>query len=150
MRKMIKYVFLAWLSILGLHAQQAFTAGGGTGSGSGGTMSFSIGQVLYRYYSGTNGSISEGVQQASNVTISSFENTEAQKAEAINLIVIPNPASEQIQVNLKGTKVVYNSTGIEVIHSNASIINVSQLPAGMYHLYLQQGNSRQKTTFIKR
>lgn len=43
--------------------QSSVNAAGGNASGSGGSVSYSVGQVVYQYYTGTNGAVAEGVQQ---------------------------------------------------------------------------------------
>ncbi len=51
----------------GLHAQQATTAAGGDATGPGGSVAYSVGQVVYTTNSGTGGSVAEGVQQSYSV-----------------------------------------------------------------------------------
>ena len=60
--KMILMIFLgsAWMV---LHAQTGIPAAGGNASGTGGSVSFSVGQVFYLMNTGTTGSVLEGVQQ---------------------------------------------------------------------------------------
>lgn len=50
------------LSLTGLQSQEAILTSGGNASGSGGTVSYSIGQTFYTTYMGANGSVSHGVQ----------------------------------------------------------------------------------------
>ena len=50
-----------------LYGQQAVLGGGGEATGSGGTVSYSIGQIAYTS-KGAGGTVSEGVQQAFEVT----------------------------------------------------------------------------------
>jgi len=49
--------------MIGLQAQETIPASGGKASGSGGTASYSFGQVVYTTYTGTNGLVAQGVQQ---------------------------------------------------------------------------------------
>ena len=55
--KKVKFivVFLMLFSMLGLKAQETTDASGGEASGSGGTVSYSVGQIVYTTSSGTNG-----------------------------------------------------------------------------------------------
>ena len=53
------------IATLEIHAQEAVAASGGDASGTGGSSSYSIGQVFYSNYIGLNGSEAQGVQQAS-------------------------------------------------------------------------------------
>jgi hypothetical protein len=59
---MKKLLFLLMFPIIGL-SQEAIPASGGDASGSGGTLSFTVGQLGYSSNSGSNGSVAEGVQQ---------------------------------------------------------------------------------------
>jgi len=56
-------VLLLGLTFPGLQAQEAIPASGGNVTGSGGTVSYSIGQVFYLMNSGATGSVLQGVQQ---------------------------------------------------------------------------------------
>ena len=44
-------------------AQESANVSGGEATGSGGTVSYTIGQVAYTNHTGTNGNINQGVQQ---------------------------------------------------------------------------------------
>ena len=61
-KTMTSFAFLL-LGLGGLQAQESPTAAGGEATGSGGTASYSIGQVVYTTNTGTNGSVAQGVQQ---------------------------------------------------------------------------------------
>jgi hypothetical protein len=64
---MKELLFIVFLLFNGFsHAQKSVNTGGGNATGSGGSMSFSIGQVFYKYYSNTSGSMNQGVQQVYN------------------------------------------------------------------------------------
>ena len=53
------------IATLEIHSQESVAASGGDASGTGGSSSYSIGQVFYSNYTGLNGSEAQGVQQAS-------------------------------------------------------------------------------------
>ena len=56
-------VLLLGLGLTGLKAQEAIPATGGMASGSGGSVSYSLGQLVYTTNTGTNGSVALGIQQ---------------------------------------------------------------------------------------
>ena len=56
-------ILLIILSSFRIMAQQAINASGANATGSGGSVSYSVGQVLYTTNSGSNGSSAQGVQQ---------------------------------------------------------------------------------------
>jgi Secretion system C-terminal sorting domain len=73
-----------------IQAQIAIPAAGGNATGSGGTVSYTIGQVTYQTFSGTNGSAAQGVQQPFEISVATaVENTEGIMLE---YKVYPNPA----------------------------------------------------------
>jgi hypothetical protein len=65
MKRMILTLFM--IMPLFLYGQQVVLGGGGEATGSGGTVSYSIGQIAYTS-KGAGGTVSEGVQQAFEVT----------------------------------------------------------------------------------
>ena len=65
--KLLFLIFSSCLSI-SLHAQQGFSTTGGEASGTAGSSSFSVGQMAYSTYAGSNGSVAQGVQQTYDIT----------------------------------------------------------------------------------
>ena len=96
--KKILLGIVALLTGLSMQAQQSVTASGGEASGSGGTVSYSVGQLAYSTNSGTNGIISEGVQQPYEIS----EVTGIHDIEGINLIIsaFPNPTTDFLQLKV--------------------------------------------------
>ena len=68
-KKIITSVVFLLLGLGGLHAQENTTAAGGEATGSGGTASYSVGQVVYTTVTGTNGSVAQGVQHPYEISI---------------------------------------------------------------------------------
>ncbi|PKP27793.1 MAG: hypothetical protein CVU02_02650 [Bacteroidetes bacterium HGW-Bacteroidetes-19] len=96
----IKYLFFLLL-ILGfarLQAQSTVNTAGGDGSGNGGSVSFSVGQMMYQTRTGTNETAAEGVQQPYEISVLSV----IEGVEGINLIVqaFPNPTSDYLTINI--------------------------------------------------
>ncbi len=73
-------------------AQEVIPASGGNAEGSGGSVSYSIGQMFYMTHEGTTGSVSEGVQQPYEISAI----TGIEEAEGIALVVsaFPNPVTD--------------------------------------------------------
>ena len=84
---------------LTIQAQNAIPASGGNATGSGGTVSYSIGQVTYQTFEGADGSIAQGVQQPYEISVL----TAAENTEDITLEykVYPNPAHGLIKLTIK-------------------------------------------------
>jgi len=87
-------VFLFFFGLSGLQAQSALTTTGGVFSGSGGTSSYSVGQVEFETHTGSNGTEAQGVQQAFEIS----EVNGLEEAHAITLIanVQPNPSNDDV------------------------------------------------------
>ena len=99
-KKLLTGILLLFLGVGILQAQETVTAAGGEATGTGGSVSYTIGQPFYKTYNGTNGnSVAEGVQQPYEISVI----TETPEAADINLSVsaYPNPANKYIVVETK-------------------------------------------------
>ena len=98
-RLKLSAVLLLGLGLTGLHAQEAILATGGEASGSGGSVSYSVGQVLYTTNTGTNGSVAEGVQQPYEISVV----VGIEQAKDINLIctAYPNPTTDLLTLEVE-------------------------------------------------
>ncbi|MCF6130266.1 T9SS type A sorting domain-containing protein [Flavobacterium sp. AS60] len=125
---------------LSAHAQQAATASGGNASGSGGTVAYSVGQIVYTTITGSNGSVAQGVQQAYEISIVlGLENHE------VNLIqAYPNPTIDYLTLNVGNSDLsslnfqLYDITGKLIenkkITSSIETIRMENLPSAIYFL----------------
>ncbi|MGF1587001.1 MAG: T9SS type A sorting domain-containing protein [Bacteroidales bacterium] len=85
---------LAGANVFGSFAQEAVTVSGGNASGSGGTVSYSVGQVFYSTFSGADGSVAEGVQQPFEISVvTSIEGT---SGITVEMAVYPNPVTDHL------------------------------------------------------
>jgi len=94
---------MLFVAILSTKAQEVVPATGGEASGSGGSASYTVGQVVYSTNTGTGGnSIAQGVQQPYEIS----EVTGIKEAEDINLSVsaYPNPATNYLTVKVENYK----------------------------------------------
>jgi len=100
-QKRLKFsaVLLFGLGIIGIQAQEAIPVSGGNASGSGGSASYTIGQMVYTTNNGTSGTVAEGVQQPFEILVE----TGIDEAIGINLIctVYPNPTSGFLILEVK-------------------------------------------------
>jgi len=99
-KKLLTIVMLLGLGGLSnLQAQEATTTAGGEASGSGGSASYTIGQVVYTTSTGTNGSVAQGVQQPYEISVV----TGIPEATDINLSVsaYPNPTIDYLTVKVE-------------------------------------------------
>lgn len=92
-------IILFSLGVTGIQAQEiheAIPASGGNAAGSGGTMSYSVGQVVYTTNTGTNGSVSEGIQKAYEISVI----TAVEEAKDISLSAYPNPTADYVTLEV--------------------------------------------------
>jgi hypothetical protein len=76
---------------LTIQAQNTIPASGGNATGADGTVSYSIGQVTYNTFSGTNGTGAQGVQQPYEISIvTAIENSDRITLE---YKIYPNPTT---------------------------------------------------------
>jgi hypothetical protein len=98
-KEILKIIFVLSLYTTAISAQQALPAAGGDGTGSGGSVSFTMGQILYTTNS-SSGNISEaqGVQQPYEISII----TEIENRPDIRLKckVYPNPSIGQLTLEI--------------------------------------------------
>jgi hypothetical protein len=81
-----------------LAAQETIATSGGSFTGSGGSVTYTIGQVAFSAFSGTTGTITQGVQQPYEISvISSVENTEE---ITLKWLVYPNPTRNTIKLSV--------------------------------------------------
>lgn len=99
--KKMKIVVLFLLSfvLLTAQAQEAMTAAGGDASGSGGTVAYSVGQIVYTTNTGENISVAQGVQQAFKILVL----TGLEEVKGINLTVsaYPNPTTDFLNLKVE-------------------------------------------------
>lgn len=123
-----------------IHAQEAVPATGGDASASNGTMSYSIGQVVYTAGSGSTGSMNQGVQQPYDISTNSI----TEESDDMSLSVFPNPTKDVLTLNIEKTDFsgysyeLYNNQGklikMEDIQTNHVDIPMQTLNAATYIL----------------
>lgn len=97
----LKWCILCLFSVgvTGIQAQEiheAIPASGGNASGSGGTVSYSVGQVVYTTNTGTNGSVAQGIQQAYEISVI----TAIEEAKDISFSAYPNPTADYLTLEV--------------------------------------------------
>ena len=82
------------ICVLSSSAQEGVSSAGGEAKGSGGTVSYSIGQIFYSTHTGTAGTVAEGVQQPYEISVV----TSIIEAEGIDLVIsaFPNPVTDHL------------------------------------------------------
>ena len=144
-------VFLFSLGLTSLHAQVAIPASGGNATGNG-TVSYSIGQVVYTVNTNL-GSVAQGVQQPYEISVI----TAIEDAKDISLIfsVYPNPTTDFLKLKVMNYDMenlsywLYGVSGnlIETkkVQSGETQISMTNQLSGTYFLKITEGNKDIKT-----
>jgi hypothetical protein len=136
-----------------LMAQQATAASGGNASGSNGSSSYSVGQVVYVAVTGSNGAVSQGVQQPIEIFTLSGEEFANITLEAI---VFPNPTISNVTLKISNFSLDALSYQLFDIHGKSisagkisneeTFFNMDAYPASIYILKITS-NSKELKTF---
>lgn len=133
------------------YAQQATTASGGDASGSGGSVAYSVGQIVYTTSTGTTGSVAQGVQQPYEISIPLGL---AETGIKLNLSAYPNPATSFLILEVDdydralsyqlydiGGKLLESNTVV----ANSTTIKMERYATAAYFLKVTQNNKEVKT-----
>ncbi len=97
-RLKLSIVLLLGLGLTGLQAQESVNTTGGNASGNGGSVSYSIGQLVNQSHTGTNGSVAEGLQQPYQISVvKAIEESEVIK---LSVIAYPNPTTNYLTLTI--------------------------------------------------
>ena len=145
--KLSALLFLG-LGLTGLQAQESVNATGGDALGSGGSASYSVGQVVYTTNTGTSGSVAQGVQQPYEISVV----TGIEQAKGINLSVTayPNPTTDYLKLEVKDFELstlnfqLYDMQGKllqnEKLTGTETQINMSSYVPSTYFVRVINGN----------
>ena len=143
------------LGLGGLHAQESPTATGGEATGSGGTASYTVGQMVYTTHTGTNGSIAQGVQQPYEISTTVGIN---EKTINLEMSVYPNPTTNYLQLkvdastSLSNQQIAYQLIDMQgrvienkKVDANSTAITMESLPKAVYFLNVVKNKQIVKT-----
>ena len=146
--KYIIYIILVF-GLTGLGAQETLSASGSNASGSGGSSSYTVGQVFCATEQGTNGSIYAGVQQP--YEISTILDNQEILGNQISASVYPNPFVNNIQLEIKDsskkkyTATIYDIEGkvleTKIIGGAVTVFKLDHLSRAVYFLSILHDNS---------
>lgn len=143
------YIFLLSIFAVNSQAQSSTVSSGGEGTGPGGSVSFSIGQLVVESTIDSEGSISPGVQQAHESMIVTI----LEWSEDTNVSLYPNPTASQLHLrfgtSFNGHIYVYSTDGKLISNipfaGKEKTLDVSQWNAGSYLIQLNQFNQLSST-----
>jgi len=138
---------LAGIPISALFAQQDILSAGGDAAGTGGTVSWSVGQISYTAWTATTGTITEGVQQPHEI----FNMAIIEKFTSdFGCIIFPNPTTGKVTLIIRDHALndlsfrIYDMEGIRVsedtIDSEEVSIPMDDLKPAIYFLVILEKN----------
>jgi hypothetical protein len=134
------------------YSQEAIPATGGEATGSGGSSSFTVGQIAYTTNSASNGSASQGVQQTYEI----IDNSGIQDTNfSLEVKTYPNPTTDKIQLqiaDMEGKDLSYILTDVQgkqilsdKITSTTTELDLNTYADGTYLLKVINTNKEIKT-----
>jgi hypothetical protein len=132
-------------------SHQVLSASGGDATGSGGSVAYSVGQIVYTTSTGTTGSVAQGVEQAYEIYSVGIKETTLN----ISLSVFPNPTSDFLTLKVED----YNNEALsytlldeqgrlvfnEQITTQDTQVAMSTLARGSYFINIVQTNKKIQT-----
>lgn len=142
------------LLLVGLiQAQESTNTSGGDATGSGGTVAYSVGQVVYTTNAGSTGSVSQGVQQSYVISNVGIKET----ALSISLTAFPNPTAENLTLqiidynNENLTYQLFDTQGKQLsngqIVAQQTLINMNSLPTATYFINVVNQENKKVQSF---
>ena len=149
---LVSAMFIPGLAI----AQQSTVAAEGNATGLNGSVSYSIGQIVYTSHAASSGNINQGVQQPFDVMIVST----SEIGDAFSTSIYPNPASTAIHLQIDPdadskyhvNELSYTLTDMngrylkhDDIVANSTMVPVEDLTEAVYFLHIQYRHENIKT-----
>jgi hypothetical protein len=129
-------------------AQESVNVSGGNATGSGGTVAYSVGQVVYTTNIGSTGSVAQGVQQAYEIFTVGTKEIELNNV----LSVFPNPIADNLILQIddyNNEKLSYQLFDLQgkflidgQINAQQTQINTASLPVATYFINVVNQESR--------
>lgn len=138
-----------------LQGQSAISTAGGDGTGSGGSVAFTVGQVAYTNFSGEGGSVSLGVQQPNVILTVGFHDLDI----TLTASVFPNPANASTSLQVDTDDITSTQKDLsfylfdingqllkqQTIQSSVTTIPMDNLTEGVYILQVRKENVLMKS-----
>jgi hypothetical protein len=141
------------LPVPGTFAQDVISATGGNASGSGGSVNYTIGQIVYYTHNGQGGLVSEGIQKPYEISVV----TSVEETLGINLTIaaFPNPTTDYLTLQVDEIAMpdifyyLFDLQGKHIqserISANHTSIFMGDLIPAIYFVRVIQGNREIKT-----
>ena len=148
-------ILILCIGINKIQAQQATLSSGGNATGSGGSSSYSIGQIDYITATGSTGSVGQGLQQPFEIsTLSGEEFTQIK----LQMMVYPNPTTSYVNLEIDSSEEfnmesmsyqLFDMSGREItnkkIMGSETQISLQNLSSAIYFLKVSNNDKIVKT-----
>ena len=134
-------------------AQQTTAASGGDASGSGGTVAYSIGQVVYTTNTDASGTVNQGVQQPYEIIAVGIKEPKL----TISLSAFPNPTANNLTLQISeynNEKLAYQLFDMqgkllsnEQVNAQQTQISTASLPTGTYFINVVNQENKKVQSF---
>ena len=151
-KQKIVALFSLCFCIMTANAQQGITVSGGNASGSGGSSSYSVGQIVYTTQGDSNGTVAQGVQLPFELSVRTGMDKQYIK---LQLAAYPNPTTDFLILDLGNANLsalnfeLYDVTGKVIekrkIACETEKVYMDCLPAATYFLKVTDNNTEVKT-----
>ena len=145
--KKLKLTLLFLFSLQLSYSQETVPSTGGDATGTGGTSSFTVGQVFYTNNISSSGSVSQGIQQA--FEIQTLSNPGLLTVQ-LTAVTYPNPTTDYVVLKITDTALVnlqytlFDLSGKTIVSkkitTSSTEINMRNFSIGMYLLKLTKKN----------
>ncbi len=136
-------------------AQVTISTAGGNITGTGGSISYTVGQVANMYLSETNGSVAQGVQQPFEIFL--ITGIDEAKSISLSFKVYPNPVQDFLKLKIIDLNIedlnwkLYDSNG-KLLNSDRvsgaeTLIPMTNYARGVYMFSVLNKNNLQYKTF---
>jgi hypothetical protein len=146
--KLFLMIILTSIGGISLLAQQTVYSAGGNAIGVGGTASYTVGQIVYTLNTGTNGTLSQGVQQPYEISV--ITGIEAAIDISLEMVVYPNPTQDFVKLIINNFELqnlkyrLYDINGKVImdnkVEGNETTISMQGCLPSIYILKVLHGN----------
>lgn len=147
------YTILLLGAFLTVKAQKGIPATGGDATGSGGSVSYSVGQIVYTTNSSSNGALAQGIQQPYEISVvSGITHTTNIKLECSTY---PNPSVDYVTLKIENHPT--ENVSYQLLDLNGKLVQSSKIvalettiamvdfPVSIYFLKVEEAGQELKT-----
>lgn len=146
-RRKLNFWVIATLSTLAFTfstatAQESVNTTGGNASNSGGSVSYSVGQVAYSSNTGTNGTVTQGVQHAYEIFVATGIN---ETGISLSVSAYPNPTTNYL--NLKIESLELSTLNFQLFDMQGKLLQTQKVTGN--ETQIDMGNYVSSTYFVR-